>query len=120
MNLLLSLLFPALLTFLTVLLLLLPLLFPALLTFLTRLLSFLRTLLLALLAFLAGLLPFLRTFLLALLTLRLILLATLFAAAASALGAREAARAQQCRRHRNRHCRSFQIFSVHQETSFHL
>jgi hypothetical protein len=73
----------------------------------------------ALLAFLAGLLAFLLSFLLPLFAFCLILLAPLFAAASSALSIGEAARAQQCRRHRNRHCRSFPIFSVHSKTSFH-
>jgi hypothetical protein len=91
----------------------LPLLFRALLAFLTRLLLLLLALFLALLPTLACLLPFLLSLLLALFAFRLVLLATLFAATASALGTGEATRAQQCRRHQRRHCRSFPILSVH-------
>lgn len=109
----------ALLAFLTRLLLLLTLLFPALLTFLAGLLLLLPLLFGTLLPLLTGLLSFLLPLLLALFAFCLVLLATLLAAAASALGAREAARAQQCRRDCHRHCRSFPIFSAHQKTSFH-
>ena len=88
------------LPFLTSLLLLLTLLFPALLTFL------------------AGLLTFLGLLLLALVALSLILLTTLFAATASALSVGKAACTQQRRGHRDGHCCSFPIFTVHQKLPF--
>ena len=100
--LLLSLLFPTLLSFLTLLLLLLSLLLPTLLTFLAVLLLLLTTLFPALLLFLAAVLLCLLSFLLSLLARGLVFLPPLLATATPSLGIGDVARGWQHRAYRQR------------------
>lgn len=125
-----SLLFPALLTLETFLLLLLALLFPALLALLAGLLllaALLATLLLfdstfgllrclRCLTLFAALFPTALSLLSSLISLGLVFLAPLFASAASALGTRKVGRARECCNDRRRHREPFNKTSVHQKT----